>query len=93
MPANMRKSLMRHPIRLKQKAVTVIDFRRRKGDFEHVGEREYSHRFLRRGHWRRQNYKREDGEWERRRIWIHSTIVGDPSKPLILRDHVNALTR
>ena len=93
MPANLRKSLMRHPVRLKQKAVTVIDFRRRVGDFEHVGEREYSHRFLRRGHWRRQQYKRDDGEWDRRRIWIHSTIVGDPSKPLILREHVNALTR
>jgi len=93
MPANVRRGMLRYPVRLKQKAVTVIDFRRRVGDFEHVGEREYSHRFLRRGHWRKQPYKRDDGEWDRRRIWIHPTVVGDPSKPLILREHVNALSR
>lgn len=93
MPANVRKALMKHRKRLKNTRVTVIDFRRREGDFEAHGEREYSHRFLRRGHWQRQPYKREDGSWDRRRIWIHPTIVGDPSLPLILRDHVNALTR
>lgn len=92
-PANVRRAAMKRPFRLKQKAVTVIDFRQRKGDFVHSGEREFSHRFLRRGHWRRQPYKREDGTWDRRRIWIHPQIVGDPSKPLILREHVNALTR
>jgi hypothetical protein len=93
MPANVRKRLDRRPMTLRQKAVTVIDFRRREADFEHHGAREYSHRFLRRGHWRRQPYKRDDGTWDRRRIWIHATIVGDPDKPLILRNHVNALMR
>jgi hypothetical protein len=93
MPANVRRALDRRPRTLRQKAVTVIDFRRRESDFEAHGTREYSHRFLRRGHWRRQPYKRDDGTWDRRRIWIHATIVGDPDKPLILRNHVNALMR
>lgn len=93
MPANLRRRLDRRPVRLKQKAVTVIDFRRRESDFVHHGSREYSHRFLRRGHWRRQPYKRDDGTWDRRRIWIHATICGPQDKPLILRNHVNALMR
>lgn len=92
-PAHLRKQLARRPITLRQKAITVIDFRRRVSDFTAGSGREYSHRFLRRGHWRRQPYKREDGSWDRRRVWIHATIVGDPDKPLILRNHVNALTR
>lgn len=95
MPANVRAQFKRLParLRLKQKPVTVIDFRRRESDFTSHGDREYTHRFLRRGHWRRQPYKRDDGTWDRRRIWIHATVVGDPSLPLILRNHVNALTR
>lgn len=93
LPAQVRKAMMRHPKRVKNTRVTVVDFRRRVADFEPGSGREYSHRFLRRGHWRRQPYKRDDGSWDRRRIWIHPTIVGDPDKPLILRDHVNALTR
>lgn len=93
LPAGVRKALMKHPKRMKNTAVTVIDFRRREVDHEEGTGREYSHRFLRRGHWRRQPYKRDDGTWDRRRIWIHPTIVGDPDKPLILREHVNALTR
>lgn len=92
-PANVRKNLMRYPRRVKQTHVSVIEFRRREGPYEHTGTREFSHRFLRRGHWRRQPFKRDDGEWDRRRIWIHATIVGDPDKPLILREHVNALMR
>ena len=93
LPANVRKALKRAPHRVRQTHITVIDFRRRLSDFEPGSAREYSHRFLRRGHWRRQPYKRDDGTWDRRRIWIHPTIVGDPDKPLILREHVNALTR
>lgn len=92
-PAGLRKQLARHPKRVKNTHITVIDFRRRLTDFEPGSGREYSHRFLRRGHWRRQPYKSDDGSWDRRRIWIHPTIVGDPDKPLMLREHVNALTR
>lgn len=93
LPTGVRRALAKHPRKMKNTAVTIIDFRRRLSDFEPGSGREYSHRFLRRGHWRRQPYKRDDGTWERRRIWIHPTIVGDPDKPLILREHVNALTR
>lgn len=93
LPANVRKGLQRRPVRMKNKSVTVVDFRRREGDYNSGTGREYSHRFLRRGHWRRQPFKREDGTWDRRRIWIHPTIVGDPDKPLVLRNHVQALTR
>lgn len=93
-PAQVRKNLMRKPIRLKQKRVTVIEFRRTESACREVGSgREFSHRFLRRGHWRRQPYKREDGSWDRRRIWIHPTVVGPADKPFIMRDHVNALMR
>jgi hypothetical protein len=93
LPANVRRSLQRRQHKLRQTRVTVIDFRRPP---EHRGDgsgREFSHRFLRRGHWRRQPYKRDDGTWDRRRIWIHPVIVGPSDKPFLLRDHVNALRR
>src|SRR5262245_21691422 len=93
LPANVRRLHAKRPHRLRNTAVTVIEFRRMKGDYAEGTGRTYSHRFLRRGHWRRQPYKRDDGTWDRRRIYIHPTIVGDPDKPLILRNHVNALTR
>lgn len=93
LPANVRRQYAKHPRRLKQTAVTIIEFRRVKGDYVEGSGRTYSHRFLRRGHWRRQPYKRDDGTWDRRRIYIHPTIVGDPDKPLILRNHVQALMR
>jgi len=93
LPANVRRQHAKRPHRLRQTAVTVIDFRRVEGDYHEGSGRTYSHRFLRRGHWRRQPYKRDDGTWDRRRIWIHPTIVGDPDKPLILRNHVSALMR
>jgi hypothetical protein len=93
LPANVRRQLKKENRRVRQTLVTVIDFRRREGDFDSHSEREYTHRFLRRGHWRKQPYKLDDGTWDRRRIWIHATIVGDPSLPLILREHVNALRR
>lgn len=93
LPAAVRKGHRAARWRVKQTAVTVIDFRRRASDFDGHGTREYTHRFLRRGHWRRQPFKREDGTWDRRRIWIHPTVVGDPSLPLVLRAHVNSLSR
>jgi hypothetical protein len=71
---------------------TIIELRRRKGDPRGDTHFEYSHRFLRRGHWRRQRCK-DNGEWTHKIIWIHPTVVGDPSLPFIIRDHVNALVR
>lgn len=92
MPANVRRGLARRKVRVRKTAVTVIDFRRRAGEYEHHGERTYSHRFLRRGHWRHQWY----GSGEERHqevIWVHPAVVGDPSLPLLLREHINALRR
>jgi len=94
LPAGVRKNLSKMPKRVKNTRVTVIDFRRRVGEREHGEGREFSHRFLRRGHWRRQWMGSEkDGTRRQARIWIHPTVVGPEDKPLILRDHVNALTR
>lgn len=42
----------------------------------------YSHRFIRRGHWRNQWY---DSEKIHRQIWIDPTIVGDKDLPLIVK--------
>jgi hypothetical protein len=94
-PATVRKHLARHHRRLKETAVTIVDFRRPEG-FREPGEsgRVYSHRWLRRGHWRRQ-WIGSDALGTRRqvRIWIHVSICGPADKPLLLREHVNALTR
>ena len=94
LPVGVRKALTRHPRRVKNTHVTIIDFRRRLSDFEPGSGREYSHRFLRRGHWRRQWIGSErDGSRRQARVWIHATVVGPADKPLMLREHVNALTR
>lgn len=92
MPANLRRSL-KGKVRLKNSHVSVIEYRRRSASMPHESSREYTHRFLRRGHWRKQPYKNEEGEWDRKSIWIHPTLVGDPSLPLLLREHVKALVR
>lgn len=92
LPANVRRRLAKKPV--KNKNITVIEFRRPSGPEEHLREFEFSHRFLRRGHWRKQWYgSHSAGDRHQESIWIHPTIVGDPDKPLVLRQHVNALIR
>lgn len=93
LPTRLRKGLAKHPVRLRNSPVTVIEFRRRAGEYEPGSGREFSHRWLRRGHWRRVWFKRDDGEFAQRPVWIAPTICGDPSKPLLVRDHVNSLCR
>lgn len=94
LPANVRRSLQRRPHRISNKNVTVIEFRHPAGPREHMREFEFSHRFLRRGHWRKQWYgSHAAGTRHQESIWIHPTIVGDADKPLVLRQHVNALVR
>lgn len=94
LPGVVRNHLLRSKVKMRETAVSVIEFRRRApGEFAPASGREYSHRFFRRGYWRRQPFKREDGEWDRRRTYIHPTIVGDPSKPLLMREHVLSLVR
>jgi hypothetical protein len=94
LPANVRRGLERRPRHVKNKAVTVIEFRRRSVQHDQLRSFEFSHRFLRRGHWRKQWYgSHSAGDRHQEVIWIHDAIVGDPSKPFILRKHVNALIR
>lgn len=92
-PANLRRQ-HKDKTRMRNAAVTVIEYRRHEYSGEHEDSgRTFSHRFFRRGHWRQQPFKNDDGEWDRKRIWIHPTLVGDPSLPLKMRDHVQALVR
>lgn len=94
LPAHVRDDLRRGKVKLKDTSVTVVEFRRREHGFDTPGSgREFTHRFLRRGHWRQQPYKNTAGQWARKVIWILPTIVGPPDKPLVVRDRVNALVR
>lgn len=93
LPANLRRGL-KGRVKFKQTRIAVIEYRRREAYMhDPTSTREYSHRFLRRGHWRRVWFKDEEGEKKQRPVFIHPTIVGDPSLPLLLREHVNALVR
>lgn len=93
LPANLRRGL-KGRVKFKQSKISVIEYRRREGYMHDPdSRREYSHRFLRRGHWRRVWCKDADGAAYQRPVFIHPTIVGDPSLPLLVRDHVSALVR
>jgi hypothetical protein len=66
-----------------EREVVVVRLRRERGErHEPQSEANYSHRFVRSGHWRNQWYPSIQ---QRRQIWIDPTIVGDPSLPLIVR--------
>ena len=69
-----------------EREVVVVRLRREKGETaEPTGEKaNYSHRFIRDGHWRNQPYgPRANPTY--RQIWIYPTVVGDPELPLIIR--------
>jgi hypothetical protein len=72
--------------------VTVIDLRSAPSRGDGEPGVEWSHRWLVRGHWRKQRCK-EDGEWTTKTIWIHPHVKGPEGKPLLIRDHVYNLTR
>jgi hypothetical protein len=93
----LRKAAVKR--KMKQQTVTVIKLRKRKyvkGDGE-PQEVEWSHRWLRRGHWRQQWVGPMNGEMGVDRyqvpIFIHATICGPEDKPLLVRDHVFSLER
>jgi hypothetical protein len=80
--------------------VSVITLRKRKRvDGEGDSEIEWSHRHLRRGHWRQTWCGPRDGEIGKdryqRAVWIHPTIVlaERTDLPLLERDHVYNLAR
>ena len=73
--------------------VTVITLRRRRQtNSDSETEVEWDHRWLRRGHWRQQWYGSGE-ERHQRAIYINPTICGPEDKPLLIRPHVNLLTR
>jgi hypothetical protein len=67
-----------------EREIVVIRLRREAGEHaEPSGEKaNYSHRFIRSGHWRNQWYPSAQIH---RQIWISPMVVGDPSLPLIVR--------
>lgn len=77
---------------LPDQAVTVVDLRSSPSKGSGESEIEWTHRWLRRGHWRKQPYK-IDGEWVRKTIWIHPTVCGPEGLPLVIKDHVYNLKR
>jgi hypothetical protein len=92
LPANMRKRVSTR--KLRNLHVTVIEYRRPASHPQAGTTWTLSHRYYRRAHKRRVWYKDPDtGERKQRVVHIPSTICGDPSLPLMLREHVNALTR
>lgn len=76
-------------------AVTVIQLRHRRLRVEDGEERhvEWSHRWLVRGHWRRQPYKNPDGSTRHEMIFIAPFIKGPDGKPLVITEKVNSLVR
>lgn len=72
--------------------VSVIALRRKTHPTPGEREVEWTHRWIRRGHWRQQPYKEND-QWVKRAIWIHPTICGPEDKPLLVRDRVYSLKR
>lgn len=92
-PPYLRKAIRRQNT---TDRVSVIELRRRERERHEGRTVEWSHRFLRRGHWRHQWYG-SDAKNNRRQewVWIHPSIVnaGRDDLPLLVRDHVSALVR
>lgn len=66
--------------------VIVVELRREERPSEKLGgTANYSHRFVRVGHWRNQWHPSLK---QHRQRWIGKTIVGDPSLPLVVKDRV-----
>lgn len=78
--------------------ISVITLRRRESHHDdgetHV---DWQHRWMVRGHWRKQPYKEENADGEKvtvyRNIYINPYLKGPEDKPLLIRDKVNALIR
>jgi len=74
-------------------SVTVINLRHAAArQQEHETQVEWSHRWLRRGHWRRQWYGSGEDKHQVP-IYINEAICGPEDKPLVIRDHVTNLMR
>lgn len=72
--------------------ITVITLRRQSAKREEGREVEWDHRWLRRGHWRQQWFGSGESRYQKA-IYINPTICGPEDKPLLIRPHVNILSR
>lgn len=80
-------------VKLTPKPVTVITLRHMSAAPSHGGNPvNWSHRWTVRQHWRKQPCK-VDGVWTTRAVLIHPYVKGPDDKPLLVREHVHALTR
>jgi hypothetical protein len=84
-PRSLKKQLQRRNL---DTEVSVIGLRHKAVKGEGDTEVEWSHRWLVKGHWRKQPTK--EGI---RLVWIHPYIKGPENKPLLIREHVYALVR
>ena len=83
LPRPQRREAKRYGIPIDE--TVVVRLRREKTPLpaDHVPEpANYSHRFIRSGHWRNQPYPKE-GVY--RQIWIAPMVIGDESLPLIIK--------
>jgi hypothetical protein len=69
--------------------LTVITLRRPRGAPEAAGGREYSRRWIVRGHWRRV----PTPELPHRVTWVHGYVKGPANAPLVVTDRVTVLAR
>lgn len=89
---NFRRKLERE--NRPERKVSVIALR--KVYSRHHGEHreiEWSHRWVVRGHYRKQPCKDEDGNWSTKTIYIRPYLKGPEDAPLLVREHVYSLKR
>ncbi len=89
-PRQMRRRLERQNI--PDRHVTVVTLRRKAGERQSDTEVQWSHRWLVRGHWRKQWYGSGEDRVQRS-IWIHPHIKGPDDAPLLVREHIYSLER
>lgn len=87
-PKTALKTLMRRQMHLGP--VSVIKLRKRERGNETGAQYVLSHRFVVRGHWRRQWYPSEQ---RHKSIYIQPFLKGPEDAPLLARDRVNAIVR
>lgn len=89
---HLRKTMARMLVRrmMIPNPVSVIHLRRRAPGSDTGSSYALSHRFIVRGHWRRQFYSSEQ---RHRSIWINPHVKGPDGAPWLVRDRVNAVVR
>lgn len=77
---------------LPDKHVSVITLRREANRGEGDTEVEWTHRWLVKGHWRKQWYGTGEDRYQRV-IWIHPHVKGPENAPFLVRERVYSLAR